>query len=72
MSEELCQFLDYVNRTAAEGDFVRRLEEAVVRAKTMEEWRKEYMSCMRLKKKAERKVAQRRWKKVAFLRLQNL
>jgi len=43
MSEELCQFLDYVNGTAAEGDFVRRLEEAVVRAKTMEEWRKEYM-----------------------------
>jgi len=49
MSEELCQFLDYVNGTAAEGDFVRRLEEAVVRAKTMEEWRKEYMFLYEIK-----------------------
>ena len=43
ISDELRHFLDYVNGSAPRGMFAQKLDEAVIHARSMESWRKEYM-----------------------------
>ena len=52
MSEELRQFLSYVNGNAPEGDLTKRLDAAVEQAKSMASWRKEYMFLYEIKDEA--------------------
>ena len=46
VSEELKAFLDYVAGKKPEDSFVRKLDEAVQRAKKNREWRREYMTLL--------------------------
>ena len=45
-SKELRAFLDYVAGKKSDDDFVRKLEEAVKKARKNREWRHEYMTLL--------------------------
>ncbi len=46
VSDELKAFLDYVAGKTVDDEYVKRLDEAVIRARANKKWRKEYMTLM--------------------------
>ena len=46
VSTELSEFLNYLAGKGASGSFVKRLDEAVNKARNKEEWRMEYMTLL--------------------------
>ena len=61
VSEELADFLNYLAGRGGSSSFVKRLDEAVNRAKGREEWRMEYMTLfMRDREKYEEGKAETR------------
>ena len=61
ISDEMKDFLDYLKGKGAKSDFVRRIDEEVIKARTHTEWRVEYMSLIlrdheKLREGEERKM----------------